>query len=645
MRNPYRLTLLASCLLLCAAGSAAPVPLGHTATGQTITVAMVLPSRDPVGAADFVAHVSRPGDKLFHQYLTTAQYAARFGASQADYDAVLAWAARQGLTPGEKFASRHLILLSGPVPRLEAALAVHFNNFRDTSGHVYFAADARPALPAGVAAVIGLSNRAQARALVAPAPPRTAQNPSPARGLTAADLRKIYYMPATSFPKTRQTVAVYAQGGFAPQDIATYEKANQLPAVPIRVRNVNGYGGAINEPATELLAEIGIDMALAIDPALASIVVYETDDENYAVSILASLAAIAHDNTAKVVTLGYGLGESNFGTDQFTAENTLLTQLAAQGQTVLAASGDTGAYAILFPGVYDPASQPLVTGVGGTTLFVRGSTYVAEETWNGLANADGASGGGVSGQWPLPSWQKDTYGNVFTTANGGSSTMRNVPDVAALGDPRTGVAIYSALNGGWQTVGGTTVAAAIWSGLLSIANADSEGLGFGALGFVNPGLAAINGDGNRHFATDVFDIADGNNGDPTDYFGTPGFNAGFGYDNTTGWGSPVGEFLEIDLALLGSDSYSNPPAQPVGVSATATSTTATVKWTPEKKVNGYLVLLYSQTGGVSASRFVTGRTYTFAGLTPNTTYQAIVASVTAGGNTGSDRAIFTTAAK
>lgn len=144
------------------------------------------------------------------------------------------------------------------------------------------------------------------------------------------------------------------------------------------------------------------------------------------------------------------------------AENSELTQLAAQGITVLASSGDLGAYGNTgsnqFPAtlnVNDPSSQPLVTSVGGTSLTTGPQqSYVGETVWNDLASSEGATGGGVSFFWQLPLWQQE-YAD--TSYNGGSTTHRNLSNVSAVGDPQTGVAVYSQINGGWVEVGGTSV--------------------------------------------------------------------------------------------------------------------------------------------------------------------------------------------
>ena len=134
--------------------------------------------------------------------------------------------------------------------------------------------------------------------------------------------------------------------------------------------------------------------------------------------------------------------------------------------------------------------------------------------WNSLANPpplDGGTGGGISAVWPIPNYQT-TFG--ATKGNGGSGTMRNVPDVAAVADPVTGVAVYSALNGGWVQVGGTSVGAPLWAGVFSLVDAASEGLGFGPAGYANPELANL-GIFEGPIGAGFNYVQVGNNGDPT----------------------------------------------------------------------------------------------------------------------------------
>jgi len=613
---------------------------GRTQPGRVITIALTLPSRDPQGAANFVTRVGSRGDSLYHQYLTPTEYAARFGASEADYAAVVAWARANGLTPGEGFAARTVLPLTGTAAALEAALGVKFEDYIKSGGATFYAADQTPRLPAALAArvtgVVGLASYSHFRPHVRKLP-QTAhtygEGTGPGSAFSAADLRTAYNIQPQFMKPRSQTLAVFEQGGFDPADVTTYLAKMKIAAVPVTPREVDHYTGVINDPDVELEAVLDIDMQLAVNPLAGRIVVYEDGTDSFQVALLDALSAMATDHKAKTISISYGEDEALQGSAAITAENTVLTQLAAQGQAVFVSAGDSGAYGDEPPAlnVADPASQPLVTAVGGTTLFtgVKGS-YFGEETWNDIGLGAGATGGGVSSVWAIPSYQL-SYGSSVAAQNGGSSSYRNVPDVASVADPLTGVAIYSAINGGWVTVGGTSVSAPLWAGLYSLANAASEGLGFGSLGFANTNIYSLGG-GLDYFYPDFHDILDGSNGAPNLY-GTPGFNAGYFYDNTTGWGSFDGNDLTIDLALFGIDTSFNPPALPSVPAATATADSITLAWKPAKGDTGFLVYVDvdNATNTELPPKLVKTGTVTITGLTHSTYYKIQVAPLSAGG--------------
>ena len=190
----------------------------------------------------------------------------------------------------------------------------------------------------------------------------------------------------------------------------------------------------------------------------------------------------------------------------------------------------------------------------------------------------GATGGGISTVFPIPAWQKPGGASV-AVANGGSATMRNIPDVAAVGDPQTGVSVFTASQGGWGIVGGTSVSSPIWAGFNSVIDGARAGAGLPPLGFFNPPLNRL-GESNAFGSRDVSDGSNGN----AEIYGNPGFNAGHGYDNTTGFGSiNLGRYVYSVLTEARS-------AVPAGDIATgATTDSVDVSWTVAANATGYLV--------------------------------------------------------
>jgi kumamolisin len=180
-----------------------------------------------------------------------------------------------------------------------------------------------------------------------------------------------------------------------------------------------------------------------------------------------------------------------------------------------------------------------VLACGGTKLDANGSTITSEVVWNEQAINDGATGGGVSNVFPLPSWQANSNVPAPSSSGGG----RGVPDVAGDADPESGYTIR--VDGQSLVIGGTSAVAPLWAGLVAVAN---QQLGV-QVGFIQPAIYAAS-------ATAGFnDITQGNNG---------AFSAGPGWDACTGQGSPIASALIPLLAPAGTNPTPTPaPVPPV----------------------------------------------------------------------------------
>jgi len=207
--------------------------IGPTSSSQIVTVAIILPSRDPAALASFVAHVSKPGDPLFHHYVTPAQFTKRYGAQSGDYAALAAWAKAQGLTVGEEYSAHTVLTVSGTVKDIEAAFQLQFVDYKDAKGRVFYAADRSPQVPEALAgkitSVIGFNDAVGFVPLAAKLPAGTkshAAGAGPDGTYFAADLRTAYTVPPTPPGVTGETLAVFEQGGFDPADVTTYLAAN-----------------------------------------------------------------------------------------------------------------------------------------------------------------------------------------------------------------------------------------------------------------------------------------------------------------------------------------------------------------------------------------------------------------------------------
>jgi kumamolisin len=264
-------------------------------------------------------------------------------------------------------------------------------------------------------------------------------------------------------------------------------------------------------------------------------------------------------------------------------------------------------------------------------LTTTGEQYELETAWNEFPYY-GATGGGISTYWSQPAYQNIPY-TGYTAGNGGSATMRNVPDVAADAAVTTGVAVYVSDQGGWLQVGGTSASSPLWAGYLSNINAALKWTGLGNLGFFNPSLYSV---GVSQFATPsdfMYDILTGNNGYVP--FGGPGYYNGFGYSNTTGNGSIWGGGFGLQLLLSGKQAGTPPGPLVVGLKSPVTSTSATIKWTNSSNAVGYAIGLYqpgplfNNTTGIVKRPPTTSLTFT--NLTPNTSYNVFIWGFNASG--------------
>ena len=212
--------------------------------------------------------------------------------------------------------------------------------------------------------------------------------------------------------------------------------------------------------------------------------------------------------------------------------------------------------------VSDPASQPYVTSVGGTSLTALGPAPT-ESVWNDqLHYSEGAGGGGISKTFTMPSYQTalgTVSGSSGTPCGAATGDCREVPDVSADADPSTGYVVYDSVNGlGWTAIGGTSGAAPLWAAVLAVAaSADGNTTGYGAMDPILYGLAQQTG-------TYLNDVTSGNN----DYNATNGgqFAAATGYDMATGLGTPITSALAsgltatpIDVAVTGTQVFGGSP--------------------------------------------------------------------------------------
>jgi len=318
---------------------------------------------------------------------------------------------------------------------------------------------------------------------------------------------------------------------------------------------VNVDGGP-TKPA-DLRTNIGIEATFDIETIAdlapgVKIVSYAGPENADDVQVLDTYQKIITDDTAKVISTSWGLCDVNDASRD--AEGTLFDTARIQGQTVVAASGDSGSTDCYNPNdqapdselaVDDPASQPAVLGVGGTTM--SGLTNPTQGVWNSVQNIGGvnyygAGGGGVSTVEQQPTFQQGITGAGYSAHCPATATKgcRQVPDVSALADPAAGYVIAMIASSDnaihLAVIGGTSGAAPLWAAIYALADASPACKANGSAGEAAPALYAA---GTTMAGYSVFrDITAGNNGIAA-YKAPFGYQATSGYDLASGWGAPM----------------------------------------------------------------------------------------------------------
>jgi len=368
-----------------------------------------------------------------------------------------------------------------------------------------------------VEAVLGLDNRPQAQPHFRFLKSRAgAVVPS---SYTPPQVAEAYEFPPNSSGAGQTIGIIELGGGYRQTDLTAYFKTLNLAAPAITAVSVNG---GKNKPSNANSAdgEVMLDIEVAGSVAVgAKIAVYFTPNTDQ--GFIDAITTAVHDTTNKpsVISISWGGPESSWTQQSMTALDAACQSAAALGVTITVAAGDNGSTDGGTGNNVDfPASSPHVLGCGGTKLDASEATIVSEVVWNELANKEGATGGGVSNVFPMPSWQANAQVPAPSTNTGG----RGVPDVAGDADPTTGYTIR--VDGETTVIGGTSAVAPLWAGLVAVAN---QQLG-AQVGFIQPAIYGAKA------ASAFNDITVGNNG---------AFSAGPGWDACTGLGSPIADKL------------------------------------------------------------------------------------------------------
>ncbi len=509
-------------------GQAAPV--GRLSQNQVLQLDIVLPLRDPAGLKSFLADVYNPKSSNFRNFVTPAEFTARFGPTQEQYDEVLSFARTYGLEVVGGSRDGMEVQVKGTVGAIETAFHVSVNTYQHpTEGRIFFGADREPTpnLTFNLWHVSGLDNfsipkprlvnKNDYAAAHGKYPEQVVSHATTGSGPSASflgsDMRAAYYG-GTALTGAGQNLGLLEYYGTDLADLNTYyANVHQTNTVPITLLSTDGTktscvytraGGRCDDTEQTL----DMTQALGMAPGLASLVMYIGSTDTAIIS-----AMTTHNPLPTTIGCSWGWTPADPSTlDPY------FQKMAAQGQNFLAASGDSSTWSKRVEAW--PADDAYVVSVGGTDLVTSGAAgpWAAETAW-----VD--SGGGISpDKVAIPSWQN--LSGVINSSNKGSTTLRNGPDVSA----NANFTFYVCADQTTCTAnsyGGTSFAAPMWAGLLALVNQQRVANGKGDIGFINPYIYAENVTGT--YGTDFHDITSGKSGS---------YSAVTGYDLVTGWGSP-----------------------------------------------------------------------------------------------------------
>jgi subtilase family serine protease len=617
-----------------------------TYTSSSMSIEVALSPRDEAALNSQLSAVYNPASREYHHWLAKGRFDSLYAPSGAERAAVTSYLHSAGLSVGAS-GSPFLIRASGSSRQIEAAFRTTLSDYVDPKGIRYFSNSAPVQLPAtlasGVLGVIGLTNTARERPMLTPSSTLgrlgaksagSSQNcespyPTPAEafdffvngspisygyggapgcnGLTPSQTNSTYGAPnaGPAGKGSGVSVAVFELSAYQHSDIDTWAHTFYGPGYSPPLVDINVDGGPlhpvcpagdtcppdINYYAGDDEVDTDIEMSLAIAPDVSNVLVYNAPNDYTGQTSLDEYTKIADDDAASTVSSSWGVCENDLTAGYVQTENVIFEQMALQGQSMFGSAGDTGAFGCIrsdgttIVNVTDPAAQPWVTSVGGTSFEsdnpganpLPAYPQGVETVWNSLTLCNsqgpdagndyqggffwcavtGAGGGGSSQWWGRPLYQ---YGpgvtNPYTTYGNGTTQCalavigtpcREMPDISADADIFTGYGVYCTGNAstpysvcatltsdrtppGWIYASGTSASSPLWAAIF----ADRDSYTKQRTGNANPLLYLLyNLDPSRYFN----DIGSFSNGPLT-----PATNGLFptvpGYDLATGIGTP-----------------------------------------------------------------------------------------------------------
>ncbi len=504
---------------------------------QTMRLNVVLAVRDSAGLAKFLEEVYDPTSPSFRHFLTVPGFTARFGPTQEDYDAAVHYLTAKGfkIVGGSRDAMD--VQIEGSVTSVQAAFNVSMGVYlHPTENRTFYAADREPtaALSFSLWHISGLDNYSIPHAALVHANGQAEKSNAtmgsgPSASFLGSDMRAAYYG-GTALTGSGQTLGLLEYYGTDMTDLSTYfTNAKQTNNVPVTLLSTDGTStSCVYRACDDTEQTLDMTQAIGMAPGLKSLIMFVGSTDT---AILGAMTS--HSPLPLELSSSWTWTPDDPGTD-----DPYFEKMASQGQSFFQAAGDSGDW----KSSTFPSEDPNVICVGGTDLQTGSAAgpWSSETVWT-----DG--GGGIStDHLAIPSYQKLT--GVITSANKGSTTYRNGPDVAA----NANFTFYVCADQTTCTAneyGGTSFAAPMWAGYIALANQQAGTSS--PVGFINPTIYPIGL--SSSYDADFHDISSGSNG----------YSAEVGYDLATGWGSPNG------AALI--NALTTPPAPGYSVSASPSS--------------------------------------------------------------------------
>ncbi len=525
---------------------------------------------------------------LYHKWLTPEEFANQFGVTDSDITKIESWLEQEGFTVDGISRSKNRVTFSGTAGQVAAAFDTELHYYT-VNGQMHYAPSKDVSVPAALSSVVlSVSNLSSFR----PRPQvRFRSNFTSSQSgdnfLTPKDVDTIYDInPAYNdgYTGTGQSIAVVGQSEVYVSDVENFQNAAGLTVKDPTLVLVPNSGSPAVSSGDEAESDIDMEYSGGIGTGATIYLVYVGDNSNY--SVWDSLNYAVDTLVAPVISISYGDCETDLGSADYATLNGILEQAASQGQSVIAASGDSGSTACY--GYTDlttsqqealavnfPADSQYVTAIGGTEFpseYIDGGSYssqywdsasgsdvissaksyIPEQVWNDDSSSNGISsgGGGVSTLTARPSWQTGVTGIP-------SGSYRLVPDISLAASPSNPGYLFCSSDSGWTGItgscsngfrdsndyyltvaGGTSFGAPIFAGMMAIVNQKLNSTGQGV---VNSTLYTLAADATT-YASVFHDITSGGNqcDAGSSYCSAAGeseYPATTGYDEATGLGS------------------------------------------------------------------------------------------------------------